>query len=113
MPAAAPSTSPPAESNVRAAPTPTRLRSRPPATVPSVSSRTAPTAAPASPTSGVYGDCDPSASRCGARRAPSTAPITIPATEKALEMSPFRYPMNAESATKASASQSTLVTSPA
>ena len=81
-----------------------------PAIVPSVSSRTAPTAAPASPTSGVYGDSDPSASRCGASREPRNAPTTMPASESALKMSPFRYPKNAESATTGSAIQSTRVT---
>ena len=45
----------------------------------------------------------------GASREPSQAPRTIPASESAVEMSPFFQPMKAVKATKPSAIRSTLV----
>ena len=54
-----------------------------------VSNSTAPNAAPASPASGVYGELEPPVSSCGASRAPTIAPTTMPVTESALAMSPF------------------------
>jgi hypothetical protein len=78
------------------------------AIVPTVSSTIAPTAAPASATSGVYGESSPP-SRLGAIRDPSTAPTVIPTSENALPISPLRSPRNAASATNATASQSARV----
>ena len=78
-PANAPSTSPPNESNVLSRGLRIRERSARPASVPSVSSRIAPTAAPASAASGVYGECGRPGASCGASREPSQRPEHDPA----------------------------------
>jgi hypothetical protein len=109
-PATVPSTSPPAESNVLSCGLRILVRRPAPASVPSVSKRIAPTAAPARAARGVYGELVPPSSSSGARRDPSQAPSTIPATDRALATKPFFHPMKAVSATKPSAIRSTLVT---
>jgi len=65
--------------------------------------------APPSPTSGVYGEIDPPCRKCGATRAPSTAPPASPASESAVAISPRFSPERAASAAIASAIQSTRV----
>ena len=74
--------------------------------------RSAPTTAPPSPTSGVYGEAAPLWRKCGASRAPSTAPAASPASESAVAISPRLSPESAERPAIASAIQSTRVTKP-
>ena len=53
----------------------------------------APTSAPTSPASGVYGEPAPPCSRCGATRAPISAPATSPPNDSAVATSPRRSPV--------------------
>ena len=90
-----------------------RERSEVPASVPSVSSRIAPTAAPASAASGVYGELVPPWSNAGAtpRAEPGAEHDSRQRTSR-WRASPFFHPMNAVIATNPRAIRSTLVTVP-
>ena len=85
-------------------------RSHVPTTLPAASNRSASSVAPASAASGVYGECEPPDRRCGAIRAPSTAPTSTPAAESAPAIRPRRKPVSAIRAMKPRAIQSTAVT---
>ena len=65
--------------------------------------------APTRPASGVYGEPAPPCKRCGAMRAPISAPAISPPSESAVATSPRRRPESAPSATIAAATQSTRV----
>ena len=86
------------------------MRSDAPANDATVWTTIAPIVAPTRPASGVYGELEPLCRRCGASRAPTTAPAARPASESAVAMSPRRKPPNAETAAIPSAIQSTRVT---
>ena len=53
--------------------------------------------APASATTGAYGELDPRASTSGASRPPSTAPAAIPTSESPLQTNPCAAPPRAAS----------------
>ncbi len=109
-PKAAPTMRPPIVSSARNGGIADRPpRAAEPAIDPTDCSTAAPISAPASPTSGVYGDVAPPFRTCAARRAPSTAPTARPASESAVATSPRFSPERAASATIASAIQSTRV----
>ena len=80
--------SPPTESAVLSGPAERRRRSAAPIDEPKSSNRIAKPAAPTRATSGVYGDSDPSGSRCGATRAPMNPPAITPAAESRLIVKP-------------------------
>ena len=110
-PIAAPTSKPPTVSSSRSGGmTNSALRSDAPANDATVWTTSAPTMAPTSPASGVYGELEPSWRRCGASRAPTTAPAARPASERAVAISPRRSPPNADTAAMPSAIQSTRVT---
>jgi hypothetical protein len=69
-----------------------------------------PNAAPNRPNSGPYGDSDPSGSSAGPIRVPAIAPTTKPPTDSAPTTNPWRQPIEAMSAAKATIPQSSAVT---
>ena len=91
--AAAPATSPPTESSSRSGGTTdsrrarTSRRARRPPGAPSRRRARRPSAA-----SGVYGDFDPPCRKCGASRAPTTAPATSPPRESTVAIRPRLRP---------------------
>src|SRR5581483_4329723 len=110
-PQAAPAASPPSVSSTRKGGTRWRLlRANDPIVAAIACTTTAPTTAPASAATGRYGELVPPCSRCGATRAPASAPPTSPASESAVPISPRRKPPAAASTTTAIAIQSRRLT---
>ena len=112
-PIAAPARKPPIVSSRRSGGITDRLpRATEPATDATLCSSAAPTSAPASAASGVYGESAPLCRKCGASRAPIIAPTTSPPSESAVAIRPRLRPASAERATIASAIQSARATGP-
>ena len=76
--------------------------------IPAICPSIPPIAAPPSATNGTYGLASPTIS--GAKRAPTRAPSTRPASESTPVMSPRRNPLTAVSAMTATAIQSAMFT---
>ena len=110
-PAAAPASSPPRESSSRSGginESPPRANEPPTAAI--AWSSAAPINAPISAASGVYGEWLPPVRKCGAARAPSTAPAASPPNDNAVAISPRRNPESAATPAITTAIQSTRVT---
>ena len=101
-----PKTSPPSESTARRGERRRLLRIAIPAAPAPTWSRSASASAPTRPAIGVYGECAPPESRCGASRDPSIAPRAIAASESTLAASPRRAPRIAIRATRPTAARS-------